>query len=421
VSNIPTFFVYAFYFSLWTYVFPDLRIMGLPYGVAIAALAVIAISAAEGPRIGKLRLCLPLLLASATLSVSYIWSVGQGDNLDHTIAFKALAFGLFPLAISSILREPEQFTMALKGLLFSSVVALGYGVYGYFSQATGIPSEHQMGYFGISYTPSTRNTDAYYLLSGLCIVLPVFMARSRQLYVLAKAMAAGLVIVFTITIALTFSRGAWITGAIALASLLFLQRRRPGSTPGHRTKNRALITVAFFAMFAVVLARVSREDQRNMLSDRADTVLSTSNTSSNSERIDILHKTWMSIQEHPILGTGIGNLRQFYRSYGMESNHAENGYFQVLAEEGVVGFAGIVVLMVWTFRIIFLRCIYDSGSNPLLWMILLAQMVAVCFYMLFNLLLDNMWFWAVFSLCCAAANRFGNPAILLHSAQLRHS
>src|SRR5262249_16563543 len=59
-------------------------------------------------------------------------------------------------------------------------------------------------------------------------------------------------------------------------------------------------------------------------------------------RVEMLHGTWHIFLDHPVVGTGLGTLQEFYPRYetlydGLIVNHSHNDYAEALAETGAIG------------------------------------------------------------------------------------
>jgi len=95
------------------------------------------------------------------------------------------------------------------------------------------------------------------------------------------------------------------------------------------------------------------------LTDRMETLGSLDDDNSAYLRLIIWEANWQAASQFPLTGLGAGTHTEFYQLYldadtNTEFTHAENGYVQVLSENGVIGLglllAGIALIGHWAFR-----------------------------------------------------------------------
>jgi len=103
--------------------------------------------------------------------------------------------------------------------------------------------------------------------------------------------------------------------------------------------------------------------------------LSMSRTDSLSFRVYTWLATWDMINTNPVLGTGIGTFYVTYPAYrrpqiffiegkhNTESDHPENEYLEVWFDEGTIGFAIFILLIVFVFTLGYKNLLYLQSGN----------------------------------------------------------
>jgi len=185
---------------------------------------------------------------------------------------------------------------------------------------------------GGTYEP---NVTAQFLQMVLPFAAAFFLVAAgtwrRAGYLALLVGAAGALLV-------TFSRGGWLGGALALAFVVvaaWLKKGKLGATTGAVTSITALGVVVLLPAVAVVLARGVEGDQLSAVS-----------------RLDDWRTAAAMIRDHPLLGVGKGNYLELARLYDpwALAYPVHNVFLLTWAETGVAGFAALAVLLVGAFR-----------------------------------------------------------------------
>ena len=181
--------------------------------------------------------------------------------------------------------------------------------------------------------------DGFIFLSVLGIFLFVAMLRFGFLGVLF--------FLITFCTMATVSKGAWIGYAVAFISFLLLVLFY--FSQFRSEKVRHTIQRAVFLTLAICVVGV--------------TIYSRGRTDSLRFRICTWVSTWEMAQMHPIWGNGIGSFRILYPAFrrpqifhiegkhNTETDHAEDEYWEVLQDEGVIGL-GIFLWFILTFSVL---------------------------------------------------------------------
>ena len=173
----------------------------------------------------------------------------------------------------------------------------------------------------------------------LCIFLPLLLIEFFERKLLGKYYwLAGLAFcICSAGLVFNATRGAWLAVAIVSAVLLIYYM--------FKNKRNLAVSIIFVALISTVLVNNPK------FMYRLDTIDDFNKYQSNTERILIWQSAWNMFKDHPILGVGLGqyteNYQQKYISpQAKEPNltHAHNNFMQMLAENGIVGFVGFLIM-----------------------------------------------------------------------------
>lgn len=173
----------------------------------------------------------------------------------------------------------------------------------------------------------------------LCIFLPLLLIEFFERKLLGKYYwLAGLAFcICSAGLVFNATRGAWLAVAIVSAVLLIYYM--------FKNKRNLAVSIIFVALISTVLVNNPK------FMHRLDTIDDFNKYQSNTERILIWQSAWNMFKDHPILGVGLGqyteNYQQKYISpQAKEPNltHAHNNFMQMLAENGIVGFVGFLIM-----------------------------------------------------------------------------
>ena len=173
----------------------------------------------------------------------------------------------------------------------------------------------------------------------LCIFLPLLLIEFFERNLLGKYywMAGIAFCICSAGLVFNATRGAWLAVTVVCAVLLLYYM--------FKSKRNLATSIIFIALISTVLLNNPK------FMHRLDTIDDFNKYQSNTERILIWQSAWNMFKDHPVLGVGLGqyteNYQQKYMSpYAKEPNltHAHNNFMQMLAENGIVGFAGFVIM-----------------------------------------------------------------------------
>lgn len=206
------------------------------------------------------------------------------------------------------------------GITFTSVYAVYQGLSG-MSRANG--------FYGHPMT----------LGGWLCIFLPLLLIEFFERKLLGKYYwLAGLAFcICSAGLVFNATRGAWLAVAIVSAVLLIYYM--------FKSKRNLAVSIIFVALISTVLVNNPK------FMHRLDTIDDFDKYQSNTERILIWQSAWNMFKDHPILGVGLGQYTENYQQKYISPQakepklgHAHNNFMQMLAENGIVGFAWFVIM-----------------------------------------------------------------------------
>lgn len=209
---------------------------------------------------------------------------------------------------------------------------------------------------------------------------------------------------------LSLARGAWISAAITVIATIFMQRsmKKSYGIPQAKYLKTKLIVISFVT-FILTLAFLSTagDEYRNLLSTRTDSIstLSEEGGNSNLARTRLLKKTAEIAVKHP-LGIGPWNLKYYLDDFYMSGlASAENIYFQLVAEQGLIGLGSYLFILVWTVKRLY-RFLIINRQSPDRWVgwCLMFILINWSAYGLFNIMIETLWYWLGISLAIALAN-----------------
>lgn len=173
----------------------------------------------------------------------------------------------------------------------------------------------------------------------LCIFMPLLLIEFFEKRLLGKYYWLSGIAFCVCSAGLVFNatRGAWLAVAIVCGLLLIYYMLK--------SKRNVVIGALFIILISVVLVNNPR------FMHRLDTIDDFTKYQSNTERILIWQSAWNMFKDHPILGVGLGQYTVNYQQkyilpQAKEPNlgHAHNNFMQMLAENGIVGFIGFIVM-----------------------------------------------------------------------------
>ena len=237
--------------------------------------------------------------------------------------WRALPFFVITLSIKDKLTAKKILLCTLAGITLGSLCLIYQGIGG---------DRRASGFFGHPMT----------FAGYFCTYLPVLLVCYLDKGVLSGKWrwCAGAVFGFA-CLALLFNatRGAWLACAVVLLFIL-----------GYYVLVKRSMAAVVCLFIVAIAGGVLTQHQTFMkcLYSITDTEYQ-----SNTERLLIWDSAWNMYKDHPALGVGLGQYKDNYQKKYIspmakepQLEHAHNNFFQMLAENGTVGFIGFAALIV---------------------------------------------------------------------------
>ena len=238
--------------------------------------------------------------------------------------FRMLPFFFVPL----LCKEPKQLWMLLGAGAFSLLVADGYALWQGLHGNLRAPAFH-----------SHPMMLAGFLVQWIPILTLATAADWGKQLPLKKSWRLGLGFLWLLSLAALIvngTRGAW----LAVIFLLMLL----GVTLLRKYKKALAAGSVVFALLIGIAG------QHGGLQERVHT-LGDASFQSNSERLLMWQSAWAMFLDHPLVGVGAQNYEYQYQNHYISplakergQMHAHSNIFQILAEQGVVGFSAFCLL-----------------------------------------------------------------------------
>ena len=314
-------------------------------------------------------------------------------------ALQPLMYALVYLLIYTTVSTEKEKEKALYAFLAGAVVTVVYGFFQYANAADMAadmeaqswvdPERFPLLRMRMYSTPENPNLFGAYLLMIISI-LTAFTLRERA--VKRRTVFAVILLSLLLCLALTYSRGAWVSLAAIVLGLTLFYDKRFG---------------LLFLLVPVVLAFYHGQVVERFLS-----LFSGEDTS-----VDLRFALWKStmamIEEHPLLGVGWGAYFLSYPDYnffiqeeGVLIFHAHNMYLNMLAEVGIPG--GMAFLLAFFAQGILCWRNYRHGNDSFtksmglggVLMVMALSVISMGDHVLFSRSV-SFCFWSLSALCAS--------------------
>lgn len=182
------------------------------------------------------------------------------------------------------------------------------------------------GLSGVTGPFAHYNNFGTYLLVVLCLAFAQLIYAGKRI---KKIFFLVLIILLSVSLLMTFSRGAWFGAGIAfMLMMLFLRRFK--------------IVLAFACIISLVLLVVPSIRER---------VLFTFQKGGDADRFMLWRGAWGMIEERPFLGKGLGTYIIYMPEYTHQENsqYAHNSYLQIWAETGIFSLLTFLIFLLLIF------------------------------------------------------------------------
>ena len=269
----------------------------------------------------------PVIIFILFCTVSVFLSPARNFELIYNFFGIVGLYVLTYILIGQDIRTKEQMINLAKALALSAFFVV---LYGYFQYIFGVDIADMKWVDGEAFpelrkrifsTLENPNVLAGYLDVMICLALGMFLkiSGSTQKIILAVVIAA-----LTACLAMTYSRGAFLSIAIVFVICGIVKDRR------------------LLILFIILTASIIYSDSTFL--QRILSIFTTSTDSSEGLRVGIWVSTISMIADHPFVGIGWGAFKFVYPQYNYYLQdttqtiyHAHNLYLQTAAEVGIVG------------------------------------------------------------------------------------
>jgi len=357
-------------------------------------------------KIVKSGLNYPIIAFIIVCTISLISTIDVYSSLYSLLTIVILA-GLYFL-VPDIVREGQQVRKIMVSLIFVSGTISIYGIGQYFG--IDLLNLKVVGSGNISGPFENRNV----LASFLVFTMPVSAGLLFEKISKKSKIVIGLAGIITlVALIYTRTRGAWVGLVGAMAFFTGSKLMAQGGMRNFFERifsKKFLIIIFLLAIFLGLLIRYDYKKQGSFtkkflsIGDLKDPATR--------HRFVMWHTGMDIIEEHLLLGTGIGTFRKIYPKYQSRylrtekygifqglSRFAHNDYLETTADTGILGlgtFLWLIVTLYWM-GLKKLRQIVQSTYSPNLLIITLSSLTAVLIHGFFHYSLylptTSMLFW----------------------------
>lgn len=256
-------------------------------------------------------------------------------NFGYLVGHYLLAYYL----IIHNVRSVEQIKRLMAVLFFSAALTSLYGFYQYIygvdiSQFRWVDGEQFPGlHVRVFSTMDNPNIYAGYLVTVIALAGGIMLTALKKK---VKLWYIGLLCLLCVCLALTYSRGGWVSFLGVLATLALFKSKR--------------------LLWLIVAAPLIAVWVNPMLLERLASIINPVDSSS-ALRLALWESSWAMLMEHPFLGIGWGAYPLMYPAYDFFINnssttiyHAHNMFLHIGAELGFLGLGAFMWLWVSVLR-----------------------------------------------------------------------
>ncbi len=266
-------------------------------------------------------LAIAVFMGAMLISALTSGAIGQGmKRWSDFWLWRLIPFFIITFAIKDSHSIKRILAFSITGITLSALCAIYEGIGG---------DTRANGFFGHPMT----------LAGYLCLYMPtLFILLFEQTISNRKKWIAGaLFVICAMALLFNATRGAWLAVAIAICLLLLY----------YISQKKKLAIFILCGLFAVGAGLSQYQPFTNRVASITDT-----KNQSNAERFLIWNSALHMFEDHPILGVGLGQYKDNYQKKYISPEakepkleHAHNNFMQMLAESGIVGFAGFLTLI----------------------------------------------------------------------------
>ncbi|MBQ8526608.1 MAG: O-antigen ligase family protein [Clostridia bacterium] len=317
----------------------------------------------------------PLAILALIMFISAVTSFARGNSINIFLVYLAFILSYY-LTVNAVRTKRQLYTLIISMLFAGAVVAL-YGIYQHiFGFAEGTTWTDTQMFEDIKTrvvsTFGNPNVLDEYLLLLIPVAAGYILARPSRFNKLVGIVITGLL---SLCMIYTYSRGNWI-GLMAAILLFFM------------FYDGRVVWLGIIAMlFAPLFVPQTVVDRLLSVGDTADT--------STSYRVYIWMGTLDMLKDYWLCGIGLGteafNMIYPYYSYsGIVAPHSHNLYLQIITENGFMGLAAFIALILTYYRMTISSVIRIHKDKML--KATVTGLAAGMFGYLLQGMFDNVWY-----------------------------
>ena len=272
----------------------------------------------------KLPLLAAWLIFFAGIIISWPFSYDTSSSLIEIT--RLISVFLIFSASGLLIKNNQDLVTLIKVIIASAIIPSVMAFYQYFTK-TGLTVPFEGVFNRVYGTFSHPNLLAFYLLLVLSLCFVIFLVSDKKK--ISIIFYGLLAVLFLITLALTYTRSAWL-GLVLIVVLLGFTRYRT------------------FLVVALVFLSLSYFSFQQ-INDRFSTLNTKDPTDSVQWRLTLWQDEISYILQKPVFGYGVGTSKEIIlknRGADAGSTDAHNDYLRMALESGVVGLVSFIILIV---------------------------------------------------------------------------
>lgn len=255
-----------------------------------------------------------VILFGAWVILSVIWSPDTASGVE--LAKRVFQIILLPILFTLVLIKKNDILRAYQSYVFGNIVASSIIIYNYLN---GIESPYYN-----RYTIANIETDTMSIILAIAIPLAAYLATQYQNKWL-KMLNLLVIPIIIFAIFLTGTRTGSIAALIGVAYWLFTQRHAP-----------VKIKITMLSVFILsIVAIFSFAPQASV--DRIFSTGKSIKTGTLNSRTLLWDASIAQWKNSPVVGIGLGGIRQELSKKHLNYDGAHNTYIHLLTESGIIG------------------------------------------------------------------------------------
>lgn len=264
-----------------------------------------------------------------------------------------LAFATFYI-VRNLVDSKQKIGAVMTAIVLVAVYSAPIGIYEHIVGKSWFTATGELGGYGDEMVARAggpfRSPFIFGAVMGACLIMAIH--KYLEWKTLRKYLLLPLMSAIGISLALTYTRTAWIAPGVGLITLAIL----------YESKRRLLMTCVALGLITLLLVMPMIQAQpilKARISEQAPI----------NARILIWHNSVEMFKDKPLFGVGVGNFNYFKRFYPVYMPElgqryqvgptSHNTFMTILVEVGLIGFlpyAAILLIVAWRWLVTYRRC-----------------------------------------------------------------